>query len=133
MMNYLVNGDQFSAQPTGAGPTTALSFYAAWTDDNTAVPLNTLTDGIGLSTISGTGITALIGTRGVKGVRGMGGLIGLVVGDEPAKVVARLTEAGHLKQAYMEAESGQRQLKAAIDEISPNAEVSHGGGDKRGT
>ena len=33
---------------------------------------------------------------------------------------SRLTEAGHLKQAYMEAESGQRQLKAAIDEISPN-------------
>jgi acetylornithine/N-succinyldiaminopimelate aminotransferase len=40
------------------------------------------------------GLKALIGTRGVKDVRGMGGLIGLVVADEPAKVVARLTEAG---------------------------------------
>ncbi len=42
------------------------------------------------------GLKALMGTRGVKDVRGMGGLIGLVVADEPAKVVARLTEAGLL-------------------------------------
>ena len=40
------------------------------------------------------GLKALIGTRGVKDVRGMGGLIGLVIEDEPAKVVARLTQAG---------------------------------------
>ncbi len=40
------------------------------------------------------GLEKLVGTRGLKEVRGMGGLIGLVVEDEPAKVVARLTEAG---------------------------------------
>jgi NADH pyrophosphatase NudC (nudix superfamily) len=33
---------------------------------------------------------------------------------------ARMSEAGHLKQAYMEAESGQRLLKSAIDAISTN-------------
>jgi hypothetical protein len=37
---------------------------------------------------------------------------------------SRMAEAGHLKQAYMEAESGQRQLKAAIDAISPNVQSS---------
>jgi acetylornithine aminotransferase/acetylornithine/N-succinyldiaminopimelate aminotransferase len=40
------------------------------------------------------GLEALVGTRGITGVRGLGGLIGLVVKDEPAKVVARLTAAG---------------------------------------
>ena len=40
------------------------------------------------------GLEALIGTRGMKAVNGMGGLLGLVVEDEPAKVVARLTAAG---------------------------------------
>jgi len=40
------------------------------------------------------GLEALVGTRGLKGVRGMGGLIGMVVEDESAKVVARLTLAG---------------------------------------
>ena len=40
------------------------------------------------------GLEKLVGTRGLKEVRGMGGLIGMVVEDEPAQVVARLTEAG---------------------------------------
>jgi acetylornithine/N-succinyldiaminopimelate aminotransferase len=40
------------------------------------------------------GLEALVGTRGITDVRGMGGLIGLIVEDEPARVVARLTAAG---------------------------------------
>jgi len=40
------------------------------------------------------GLEALVGTRGLIAVRGMGGLIGIVVSDEPAQVVARLTGAG---------------------------------------
>ncbi len=40
------------------------------------------------------GLEALVGTRGIQGVRGYGGLIGMVVADEPASVVARLTKAG---------------------------------------
>ena len=42
------------------------------------------------------GLEALVGTRGITGVRGMGGLIGMIVEDEPAKVVARLADAGLL-------------------------------------
>jgi acetylornithine aminotransferase/acetylornithine/N-succinyldiaminopimelate aminotransferase len=42
------------------------------------------------------GLTALIGTRGITDVRGLGGLVGLIVEDETAKVVARLTAAGLL-------------------------------------
>ena len=43
------------------------------------------------------GLVALVGTRGVKAVRGMGGIVGLVMEkEEPAGVVARLTEAGLL-------------------------------------
>lgn len=40
------------------------------------------------------GLQAMVGTRGIEAVRGFGGLIGLVVKDEPAKVVAKLTQAG---------------------------------------
>jgi acetylornithine aminotransferase/acetylornithine/N-succinyldiaminopimelate aminotransferase len=43
------------------------------------------------------GLTQLVGTRGVKAVRGMGGMVGLVLErEEPAAVVARLTQAGLL-------------------------------------
>jgi acetylornithine/N-succinyldiaminopimelate aminotransferase len=40
------------------------------------------------------GLEALVGTRGIQEIRGYGGLIGMVVADEPASVVARLTKAG---------------------------------------
>jgi acetylornithine/N-succinyldiaminopimelate aminotransferase len=40
------------------------------------------------------GLDALVGTRGIREIRGYGGLIGLVGSDEPAKMVARLTQAG---------------------------------------
>ncbi|HEV3271624.1 MAG TPA: aspartate aminotransferase family protein [Candidatus Methylacidiphilales bacterium] len=40
------------------------------------------------------GLEVLVGTRGIKEIRGYGGLIGMVVADEPASVVARLSEAG---------------------------------------
>jgi len=40
------------------------------------------------------GLEALVGTRGIKEVRGYGGLVGMVMADEPATVVARLTKAG---------------------------------------
>jgi acetylornithine aminotransferase/acetylornithine/N-succinyldiaminopimelate aminotransferase len=40
------------------------------------------------------GLQKLVGTRGLQEVRGYGGLIGLVVEDEPANVVAKLTKAG---------------------------------------
>jgi acetylornithine aminotransferase/acetylornithine/N-succinyldiaminopimelate aminotransferase len=40
------------------------------------------------------GLEKMIGRRGLREVRGMGGLIGMIVEDEPAKIVARLTEAG---------------------------------------
>ena len=40
------------------------------------------------------GLQALVGPKGLKEVRGLGGLIAMVSDEEPAKVVARLTEAG---------------------------------------
>ena len=40
------------------------------------------------------GLQALVGTRGIKEIRGYGGLIGMVVSEEPASVVSRLTQAG---------------------------------------
>ena len=40
------------------------------------------------------GLEALVGTRGIKEIRGYGGIIGMVVADEPAVVVAKLTKAG---------------------------------------
>ena len=42
------------------------------------------------------GLQKLVGTRGITEVRGYGGLIGMVVEDEPATVVAKLTKAGLL-------------------------------------
>ena len=40
------------------------------------------------------GLQALVGTRGIKEIRGYGGLVGMVTEDEPASVVAKLTQAG---------------------------------------
>ena len=40
------------------------------------------------------GLEKMIGRRGLREVRGMGGLIGMIVEDEPAKIVARLADAG---------------------------------------
>jgi acetylornithine/N-succinyldiaminopimelate aminotransferase len=40
------------------------------------------------------GLETLVGTRGIQAVRGFGGLIGMVMTEEPAGVVARLTKAG---------------------------------------
>jgi acetylornithine aminotransferase/acetylornithine/N-succinyldiaminopimelate aminotransferase len=40
------------------------------------------------------GLQKLVGTHGITEVRGYGGLIGMVVEDEPATVVAKLTKAG---------------------------------------
>jgi len=43
------------------------------------------------------GLGKLVGTRGVKAVRGLGGMVGLIMeSEEPASVVARLTQAGLL-------------------------------------
>ena len=39
-------------------------------------------------------LEALVGTRGIKEIRGYGGLIGMVVAEEPAAVVTKLTNAG---------------------------------------
>jgi len=42
------------------------------------------------------GLLALVGTRGIQEIRGYGGLIGMVVAEDPASLVARLTKAGLL-------------------------------------
>jgi len=40
------------------------------------------------------GLQKLVGTHGIKEVRGYGGLIGMVMDEEPAVIVAKLTKAG---------------------------------------
>jgi len=42
------------------------------------------------------GLLAMVGTRGIQEIRGFGGLLGVVVAEEPATIVARLTKAGLL-------------------------------------
>jgi acetylornithine/N-succinyldiaminopimelate aminotransferase len=44
-------------------------------------------------------LSALVGTRGIKEIRGYGGLIGMVMAEDPAGAVAKLTKGGLLTVA----------------------------------